>query len=106
MAHPEKFALRLSEVLAKIKARNPALAGSLAREFGGFGSFLLLGPKAVAAAIAEQKKIGGATEESPRKAQELQTAYTKLGQTISDIGRKIAVDLAPWIEHVLASMRD
>lgn len=84
-------------------ARAQALGAGMGFDEGTV-NVLMQGRQAVQALLAEQEKIGHANEADAKSAQQLQSAWRALGQSSTDLGRKILTSLSPYIQELSAAL--
>lgn len=97
---PSTALLKIADAMSKM---DPARAALIGKSFGWSTETIALmskGSAAVQKMLDEQKKIGGATEESAKRAQRLQDAWSGLIQQSTNLGRSLFVWLAPALEKV------
>ena len=95
---PSTALLKIADAMSKM---DPARAALIGKSFGWSTETIALmskGSAAVQQMLDEQKKIGGATEESAQQAQRLQDAWSGLVQQSTNLGRSLFVWLAPALE--------
>ncbi|WP_347558578.1 hypothetical protein [Robbsia sp. KACC 23696] len=92
---------KLLELSDAFKGMSPARAQALGAGMGldqGTINVLMQGRDAVMALLAEQAKIGVTNDADAASAQRLQAAWRSLGQSSTDLGRKILTSLSPYIQ--------
>lgn len=95
---PSTALLKIADAMSKM---DPARAALIGKSFGWSTETIALmskGSAAVQKMLDEQKKIGGASEESARRAQRLQDAWSGLAQQSTNLGRSLFIWLGPALE--------
>lgn len=96
--------LDLSDAFSKMSApRAQAIGAGMGLDQGTI-NVLMQGRAAVEAMLAEQAKIGETNAADAKSAQQLQAAWNALGQSSTDLGRKILTSLSPFIQQLSAAL--
>lgn len=96
--------LDLSTAFAKL---DPARAEAFGRALGldqGTINLLLKGPTALRAMLAEQQRLGIEGERDRRAAEKLQTAWGRMTQASTELGRTLMTQLGPALRYVLDAL--